>query len=263
LLDYQVPKAVALLYSRASEDWWQLAHAANPVASAEAILCQNAVMEVLFRNGIPFDLYFLDQPSSLDAVNKYAMAILAYPYSISEGAVTKIRDAISHGTKVVSLQRQGEVDEFGAPYRKPVLRGLPGVEHLAFDFERSNYGDFSSRLMPVVLKNLDGRPPLNLDANGKDVECSALERARSRLLFCLNWEKQAVEINLGITLANGAYAASVITLDRETPASISGKSTLAASDLKSFRLSLAPGEAKIVAISTAGESVVGAPSRHQ
>ena len=254
LLDYQVPKSVALLYSRASEDWWQLAHAANPTESAEVMLYQNAVMEVLFRNGIPFDLYFLDQPSSLDAVSKYALTILPYPYSIGNGAVSKIRDAISHGTKVVSLQRQGDVDEFGEPYRIPVLRSLPGVQHVAIDFARSNYADFSAQLMPVVLKNLDGRPPLNLDANGKDVECAILEKARSRLVFCLNWEKQAVDINLGLSLAEGTYTASVMTLEQETPARIDGKSMLSASDLKSFRMVLAPGEAKVVAITTAGSA---------
>jgi hypothetical protein len=253
LLDYQVPKAVALLYSRASEDWWQLAHAANPVASAEAILYQNAVMEVLFRNGIPFDLYFVDQPSSLDAVSKYAMAILAYPYSISKGAVTKIRDAMSRGTKVVSLQRKGEVDEYGESYRKPVLYGLLGLQHLPIDLARSNYADFSARLMPVVLKGLGGRPPLTVASNGKDVECAILEKTDSRLVFCLNWEKQMVDINLGVKLAEGTYAASVITLEREIPARINGKSALAASELKSFRLILAPGEPKIVSITPAGK----------
>ena len=105
-----------------------------------------------------------------------------------------------------------------------------------------------------MLKNLDGRPPLNLDANGKDVECAILEKARSRLVFCLNWEKQAVDINLGLSLAEGTYTASVMTLEQETPARIDGKSTLSASDLKSFRMVLAPGEAKVVAITAAGSA---------
>jgi hypothetical protein len=253
LLNYQVPKAVALLYSRASEDWWQLAHAANPVASVEAILYQNAVMEVLFRNGIPFDLYFLDQPLSLDAVSKYTTAILAYPYSISEGAVKKIRDAMSRGTKVIALQRKGEVDEYGKSYPKPVLYPLLGMDHLSIEFTRSSYADFSAQLMPLLLKTLGGEAPLTMDSNGKDVECAMLERVGGRLLFCLNWEKQTVEINLGIKLAEGTYTASVITLEHETPAGISGRSTLTAPDLKHFRLVLAPGEPKIVSVTALRE----------
>ena len=63
------------------------------------------------------------------------------------------------------------------------------------------------------------------------------------------------EINLGIRLAEGTYTASVITLEHETPVGISGKSTLAASDLKSFRLSLAPQQAKVVSVTTVGEAV--------
>jgi hypothetical protein len=254
LFEYRVPKAVALLYSRASEDWWQLAHAANPVESAEATLYQNAVMEALFRSGIPFDLYYLDQPSSLDEVSNYAVAILPYPYSIGTAAVAKIRDALNRGTKIVSLQRKGEVDEFGNPYQKPALDALPGLDHLTIDLARSNYVEFSAQLMPMVLKRLGGRPPLTVDSNGKDVECAVWERRDSRWVFCLNWERQVVDINLGLSLAEGTYTASVITLEQETPAGIGGKSTLAAADLERFRLVLAPGEVKIVSITPVGQA---------
>jgi hypothetical protein len=98
--------------------------------------------------------------------------------------------------------------------------------------------------MAVVLMKMGGRPPLSLDAGGKDVECALLERARARLVFCLNWEKQAVPVNLGLSLPAGSYAASVITLDHESPARIGGKATLAAPELERFRLGLAPGEAR-------------------
>jgi hypothetical protein len=248
LVDYHVPKAVALVYSRASDDWWQLAHSASGVEAAEAILYQNAVMEVLFRNGIPFDLCYLDQPSSLDVLSRYTMALLPYPYSIGREAVNKIRQAIGKGTRVVALQRSGEVDEFGERYPSPLLQGVRGIEHLAIDLTGSNYSELSAHLIPVIMKNLNGRLPLRLNAGGKDVECSILESKDSRLVFCLNWEKQPVEINLGISLPQGTYAASVITLERETPGSIDGKSSLSVSDFRGFRLALGPEEAKIVSI---------------
>ena len=78
---------------------------------------------------------------------------------------------------------------------------------------------------------------------------------RRSFAVCLNWEKQPVEINLGSRLAEGTYTASMIMLEHETPAGISVKSTLAASDLKSFRLVLAPEEPKIVSVTTVGEAV--------
>jgi hypothetical protein len=86
-----------------------------------------------------------------------------------------------------------------------------------------------------------------------------LERGADRLLFCLNWERHAVEINVGVTLPEGAYVASVITLEQETPATVAGKSTFASSDLGTFRLALDAGQAKIVAISAAAKAAAFAP----
>lgn len=249
LRDYRVPKAVALLYSRASEDWWQLAHAAQPVEASQAMIYQNAVMEVLFRNGIPFDLYFLDQPSSLGKVGEYRTTILAYPYSIPRGAVDQIRKAMAEGTKVLALWRAGEVDEYGTPYSIPLLRQIPAIEQLTMDPTLSNYADFSRTLVMELRKSLGGRMPLSLDAAGRDVECSVMEKKDGRMLFCLNWEKEPVDVNLGVNLANGRYAASAVTMEGESPAGIGGRSVLSASDLGNFRLALSPEEGRIVLIS--------------
>ena len=248
LQDYRVPKAVALVYSRASEDWWQLAHTTDPVQAPQAMVYQNAVMEVLFRNGIPFDLYYLDQSSSLEKLGEYQAAILAYPYSITKGAMDRIRKAMTQGTKVLALWRFGEVDEYGAAYPAPLLRDIPGVEHLAIDLTRSDYAEFSAKLLPMLRKDLGGQAPLNIDAAGRDVECSIMEKRDGRMLFCLNWEKQPVDVNVGINLPEGRYAASAITMQHENPARISGRSALSASDLGQFRLALAPGEARVIIV---------------
>jgi hypothetical protein len=248
LLDFRMPKTVALVYSRASEDWWQLAHGSAPVESAEAILYQNAAMEVLFRNGLPFDLYFLDQPASLGDVGKYAMALLPYPYSIAREAAAKISEAVRSGTKLASLKRNGEVDEFGEPHGKPLLLGLQGLKQLTIDLTHSSYEEFSDRLVATVVKDLGPNLPLTLEANGKDVECAVREKQDARMMFCLNWEKESVEIGLGIRVPPGSYLASVITLEHEAPATIANKSIFAPSDLERFSLALKPGEAKILLV---------------
>ena len=259
LQDYRVPKAVALVYSRASEDWWQLAHTADPTEASQAMVYQNAVMEVLFRSGIPFDLYFLDQSPSLEKLGEYRTAILAYPYSITKGASDQIRKAMTQGTKVMALWRYGEVDEYGAAYPTPLLRNIPGVEHLAIDLTRSGYAEFTGRFVPMLRKNLEGQAPLNLDAAGRDVECSVMEKRDSRMLFCLNWEKEPVDVNLGIDLPEGRYAASAITMQRESPVGLGGRSALSASDLGQFRLALAPGEARIIIVTPL--AAASAPSK--
>jgi hypothetical protein len=247
LLDFSVPKTVALVFSRASEDWWQLAHPHDPALGAEAQLAHNAVMEVLFKNGVPFDVFFLDQPGSLDALATYAAAILPYPYSISNAALDKLRDAASRGTRMIAIERRGEVDEFGQRYPRPVLTDIRSIEHLSLRLTRTNYAAISSALIPLLMKKLGGKPPLRIDAGGKDVECALRERGDERLVFCLNWEPQTVDVNLGIAVPEGKYAGSTITMKHDAPVRIRDSAILTASDLSHFRVSLQAGEPKVLA----------------
>ena len=250
---YRSPKVVTVLYSRASEDWWQLAHVNDPEHASQAMLYQNAVMEILFRNGIPFDLQYLDQPASLGALGDYALAIIPFPYSVPKPALDAIRAAITRGTRVLAVSRLGEVDEFATAYPTPLLRAVPGIEHIPIDLRGSRYEDVSEQLMERLHHALGGRTPLNFDAAGRDIECSIMERTEGRLLFCLNWEKDAAEVNLGIHLQDGRYATSVVTMDGAGAASISGTSLLSATDLSQFRLTLRGGEAQIVIVNRASQ----------
>jgi O-antigen ligase len=248
LARYRIPKGIAVLYSRASEDWWELAHAGDPEQAWQATVYQNGVMEVLFRNGMPFDLYYLDQPESLGEIGDYRVLILPYPYSVSKPALDAIRAAIARGTRVMAISRFGEVDEFGAVRETPLLRDVPGIEHVALDLASSRYDDVSQRLSQRLRAVLGSANPLTFDAAGRDVECSIMEKDDDRLLFCLNWENQALDVELGMNLHDGGYEASVVTLDRESVATIGGKSVLAASDLARFRLALAPEAAEVIIV---------------
>ena len=248
LARYRIPKAVALLYSRASEDWWQLAHVNDPEEASQAILYQNGVMEALFRDGIPFDLHYLDQPASLHDLGDYRVLVLPYPYSISQAAADAVRAAIARGTRVIAIARSGEVDEFGDVRQVPALRDVPGVDHLAIDLARSRYDDLSSLLSKRVRDALGSTAPLRFDAAGRDVECSVMENDDDRLLFCLNWESQPLDVDVGVNVPDGRYEASIITMDREVPARIGDKSTLGASDLAQFRLALGPEEAAVIVV---------------
>jgi len=248
LMHYRTPRSVAVLYSRASEDWWQLAHASNPLQAAEGILYQNAVMEVLFRNGVPFDLYYVDQPATLDELGNYALAILPYPYSVGTEAGAKIRNAIGKGTAVISLKHRGEVDEFAERRTPPLLDTVPGIADVRVDLSKSSYAELSTQLMRVVANSMPAGLPLTLHANGRDIECSMQQNDSDRLVFCLNWEMEPAEIGLGLSLKEGTYAVSVITLDRQSAGAINGRSALTASDLRNFHLALAPGEAKILSV---------------
>jgi len=125
---------------------------------------------------------------------------------------------------------------------------LQGLKQLTIDLTHSSYEEFSDRLVATVVKDLGPNLPLTLEANGKDVECAVREKQDARMMFCLNWEKESVEIGLGIRVPPGSYLASVITLEHEAPATIANKSIFAPSDLERFSLALKPGEAKILLV---------------
>src|SRR5206468_8354660 len=111
-----------------------------------------------------------------DEIRKYSLVILPYPFSVSKDAVVKIRAAMDRGTKVISLQRKGEVDEFGDASRSPLLDELKGMQQVTIDITRSNYDAFSRRLMLAILEQLKGRLPLHSNTAGSDVECATLVR---------------------------------------------------------------------------------------
>jgi hypothetical protein len=248
LAEYRAPKTVALLYSRASEDWWQLSHKQDPVGAASIILCQNAVMELLFKNAIPFDLYYLDQPKALGAIRDYALAILPCPYSMPNASLAPIQRAITKGVKMISLGHRGEVDEMDERYETPLLEPLSGIRHLSIDLTRTNYREFSQLLLPQLLGELGERRPLVFDADGADVECSVRSKDSAHWIFCLNWETQPVGVTLGLRLSPGNYGFSTVTMETTSIASLKGKSRLTENDFASFRIVLGPGEAQIIAV---------------
>jgi len=253
LLEYEVPKKVALLYSRASDDWWELKNRDDPVLAAEATLYQNATMELLFRNGIPFNLYYLDQPESLTDLDQSSLIILPFPYSMPAEAAGKIQQAMSKGSHVLALQRDGEVDEYGANYDMPLLSGLPGIERRKIPLNGSNYSLFERELTPEILNLLGGDRPLALETDGSDIECSLLSKQSDRLVFCFNWEDHATQVNLGLNLDPGAYGIRAISLDQDRPAAIGGKFELDEHDLRLFRLELKPGQPLVLSVRKLGQ----------
>ena len=262
LADYHAPKSVALIYSRASEDWWQLDHKRDPVKAASVILCQSAVMEVLFKNAIPFDLYYLDQPATLSAIRDYPLAVMPCPYSIATTTLPILRDAIARGVKIVSIENQGEVNEFGARYDVPLLDRESGIQHLPIDLIRTNYRELSQRIMPTLLSELGDRRPLTFDAGDADVECSVRVNDAAHLIFCLNWEQHPVSVELGLRLAPGRYSLISISFETTAEMSLKDKPKLTASDLKRFRITLAPNEAKTLSVGPIMEKQARNGSQH-
>jgi len=261
--DATVPHSIAVLKSRASEDWWQLRQRygadGNPLDQARGFLVEKWLLEFLFTNGYPFEMYYLDQPEGLANLSQYQLVILPFPYSISKAAYARLADAASKGTKILVLDRKGEVDEWGEPYAQPLLNDLIAQKKASFcGDDVTSVGHFPA-MQDQMHKLVDGllgaRKPLNVNTYDSDVEVGLLEKgAAEKFVFAINWTEYPVKIDVGVNnLPAGQYELFQRDLTDAHKVRLGGKDTATARTLKQFRVSLAAGEVKVFYIHPAGK----------
>jgi hypothetical protein len=254
------PKDVALLYSRAGNDWWELKENAKngfkkyPNSAMAGYAANDAVMKVFFTNGQPFDLYYLDQSSSLENITKYKVVVIPFAYSISEKVLKVLQTARDSGVKILIVDHFGEVNEFGTPYPKPILKKfatLPGVEYLGCDpLVDGTTLAFKSKLLDALDKSLGENKSFFVSTFEKDIEVGLLKNAKTGRIFIpvVNWTTNPLPVDLGLKLNPGAYGVKRYSLDGISKCSIDGKQKLTAADLRDFRVQLPPSDTSILVI---------------
>jgi hypothetical protein len=156
----RTPPCVAMLESRAGQDWWQLKMltgskpediikkdaktvevervggggiVTTTVQSSRAQQCERirgqvhhkVILERLLEESIPFDQFYLDHPADLAALKDYRLAILPFPYSIPKESVAALEKAAQGGLKLLLIRHKGETDPLGEPYPEgPLLAQL-------------------------------------------------------------------------------------------------------------------------------------------
>ena len=263
----RTPKKIALVVSRASEDWWDNAHGTywlgGSAEGKQGFWTSRLVNELLLRAGYPFDLYYMDQAESLRAVAEYTLVIVPFPYSVSRAAAEVLRKAHAAGAKLLIAQRRGEVDELGRKHPKPILDDLiergrkdGSVVYLdrdlvAAEVERS----FDAEMSGVIDGLLGPEKPLSLWRHGHRVEAHLAERREgARLLALINWG-EAAEVEVGVSLPAGSYR--VLAVSSRAPrdervVQIGGKEVFAASDLAHVGVKLAKDEVVVLRITPTG-----------
>jgi len=251
LNDFSIAKDVALLYSRASEDWWQLRYAKSGNKSLLAHLTQNAVMEVLFKESVPFDLFYLDQPDLLNNLNQYKLLILPFPYSISLKSYQLLNQLAENGVKILTISKKGEVDEFGVKYVRPLLQDIEKFKSIDIDLANTNYKDVSNRVMSLIRGELGVNASLSVDALGHDIECTIHKNKinNEQLLFCLNWEDKEYQAVFSLNVPSGQYAFDKVDLVAVTTMKKNdGNEFFDANDLNNFKLNINKGDSFILRI---------------
>jgi len=248
LQEYKPPSNIAVLYSRSSEDWWSLKYPRDPVRGYYPTIFQNSVMEVLFRNGIPYELFYLDQPDSLSTIKDADLIIVPFASSINADSFQYIQQAKNAGTNIVWLGGDGEIDEVGNEY-KGKLRSLLHINDADMNMlELGEYESFSSNLISILRRSLPSGLPLQCSSllGDADVECSMLSNGKDYLIFMQNWDKKDIRLNIKSALKEGAYDCELIDLEKRSKFTIDGEVNCSENTLNDFHVDLKQGDVKII-----------------
>jgi hypothetical protein len=258
--DTRIPVNIAVLKSRASEDWWQIRNRhnpqGNPMEQTRGFVYEKWLMELLLSGGYPFDMFYLDCPQDLEGkLEDYPLVILPFPYSISQRSFEIIEKAISEGTKVLILDRKGEADEWGNLREKPVFEDLIAegrVEFVKDDIPSAgHYKDFLKSMRKKIDGLLGEKKPFYFNSYGQDVEFTCREKNEKEVFLCfINWEDRQVEVDAGITLLSTDVKYEVLQrdLNEVRKINIKGKGIVSAEQLGRFRIALDKFEIKILYI---------------
>lgn len=255
--DAKVPRHIAVLKSRASEDWWQIRQQygkdGNPMDQTRGYLYEKWLLEFLFTSGYPFEMYYLDQPKDFAAdLSQYAVVLLPFPYSLSKEAFDAVRHAAEKGTKIVVFDRKGETDEWGTPYPQPLFAEMIAGSKATFIADDlpavGHYPDVLSKFQASLDTMLGSRKPIDVNTYGNDVEVSLLEKGPKERFVCLiNWADQPVKVDIGLRdLPDGRYEMLQRDLREVRKVKLSGKEELAPAALKKFRVGLERWEIKLL-----------------
>lgn len=216
----KVPKDIAFIYSRAGTDWWELAETTKereksgkkhsyPNSAMAGYAHHDAAMKILFKNGCPFDLFYLDQPTTLKNAANYKVMVIPFAYSISKKAFNVIKNAYKNGTKLLIIGKKGETDEIGNKYPKPLLEqliGKPGVKYLDIDLlKNGNAPETRKNILATIARLLGSNKHFFVNTHNKDVEVGLLINGKTWFIPVVNWHNKTVKIDIGLKLAAGKY----------------------------------------------------------
>ncbi|HUT34683.1 MAG TPA: hypothetical protein VNE39_14435 [Planctomycetota bacterium] len=260
----RTPGALAVVASRASEDWWDNDHGtnwlgANPVAK-QGFWTARLVNQFLNANGYPFDLYYLDQPEDLKDIGRYKVLFLPFPYSVSRQAAEALAKAHAGGSKLLIAQQLGEVNEVGARHERPILSDLVrkgrddgSVVYLPRNLvEWETEPTFAEEFAKALDEVLGDAKPLVLRRHGCNVEAYLAESGpREKFLTLINWQDGEAEFEVGLHLPAGNYrmhTAAASAPSSECKGLLGGKESFAAAGLRRFALKLAGGDVRLLHI---------------
>lgn len=252
------PETIALIVSRASEDWYGIAHGLFTGIEKNwkgkyGFWSYKIMTEILHKYNYPYKVFYLDQPDSLEKLKNYSLAILPFAYSLSKNSLEKLEGAFDSGTKFLIFDKKGEVDEFGKNYDSALLHKIitEGEKDGKTFYFKENLCDMKGNFAELIKKRIDilinNSSPFYLENFGKNVSAYMLEKnATDKVLAFINREKENVPVESGIlNLPEGTYSISIkrsTIPEDEYTGTINGKTKFTEKDISCFGFKLEPEE---------------------
>lgn len=282
------PTDTCLLLSRASEDWWEIAIkgvigrfelGANGSSLVDRVDQTNlaSILEsnnsdsklkierfrghyankcmegLLLQYGVQYKLQYTDM--KLNNLSKYKLLILPFSYSLSISSFKKIKEAVNKGVKLFIVDMLGQCNEYGIKYSKPLLQELlksPNVKYLNMDLATYGMDRLERQKLMNIVEEMLPVSRIKFNNYGKRVEFLINEISKSnKIIFIANWEKTDIAtVNISIPMPSGKYKLTICDslsgyLQEGT---INSKKLISGEILKSFCISLKPGQVKLIHI---------------
>ncbi|MEA3401468.1 MAG: hypothetical protein U9R79_09545 [Armatimonadota bacterium] len=258
LRDTRILPQIAVLHSRASEDFWQLRQELNfeadlRVAGIRGYVAHRIVEELLLRHSYPFEVHYLEREDELAHLSDYPLIVLPFPYCISNRAAAAVEEGRRAGSRILICERLGEADEVGTGREIPAMAGWADgedvvlVENLVDEFTDPA---FRAELLGTLDDLLGESRAIELDRQGRNVEAILRRGDDGWLLATINWEPEDVGLEVRLRLPEGSYRVRQCDGYGERPCAIGEREELTGADLAHLWVKLERNQVRIYQIRT-------------
>jgi len=231
---YKTPKHIALLYSRSSEDQWQTN--AHKKQKNHAVLFQNAIIQSLIKKSIPFEIFYLDQKSTIPDLSEYDLALIPLNYHINKKALPKLKMA----KKILTFSPANPTQNKETFNADTSLKKLNNTKKYEINLNNLNHRTLSNLVYDKIMSINKNDSPLSTKSAG-DIECSLLNKNYDFLIYCINWNNKETEITLNINIPEGDYNIWKFDTSSLSPILFNQNSIVTAEQLNNFNIVL-PGQ---------------------
>jgi hypothetical protein len=276
----KVPGRIVVLHSRAGEDWYALAnestnvdaladgsmamrerceyiqqnnylsyHLNKDAEQSRGYRAHKAVMHFLFKNAMPFQLYYLDTLEEKQLAEA-KLIILPFAHSISKAAAEMLKRNAQAGKWIAIFGMLGERDPEGNLYPVPLLADLAGQANVRF-FSKDTTSNLSNpKTISAVRKAFreilaTNAPVQFVSEPGVEIEVALREKSPAeKILFLVNWSEKSAKVSLKLPMPEGNYRLAAHNMIKMEP--FGKKQTYTAADLAALAIPMAPYSALVI-----------------